>query len=220
VQIETPTEIRNPIFDGYLKPEGEEYRAEGTKAQIGRPEWWFVSDLVGPSWRAPQGDDIYLLIRLSFSLTPPRNHEIEEARLTANLMSNGPGIGPVAYDLFPRELMEESKTDVKLTLSPSVKLEEIEASLGSAETNIHIAKVEPVVTTSGIGAANPIWAFRRHRRHPILGSRTVYAVIAYPAVAPSISVEVGLSATLRGQFGLWLMGIPAEANAQLRSTIP
>jgi hypothetical protein len=132
----------------------------------------------------------------------------------------GADSGPIAYDLFPRELMEESKTDVKLSLKPSLKLEEIEASVGSVEANIHMATVTPVIMTSGIGGPNPTWVFRRHRNHPIVGSRMVYAVIAYPAVASSMSIEVGLTATLRNQFASWLMRIPSKAEAQLRSTIP
>jgi hypothetical protein len=176
--------------------------------------------VVGPSWVAPQGDNMYLLVRLSYSLTAPRNHEIEDAKFSAKLTCDKGDSDPVAFDLFPREVLEESKTNLRLNVKPSLKLEEVEASLGSVETNIHIQRVEPVVTTSGIGASDPTWFFRRHRKHPIVGSRMVYAILAFPLPATQMIIEAKLTATLRGRFGLWLAGLPSDAEAKLRWTIP
>jgi hypothetical protein len=220
MDIQTPTIITDPVFTGYLESVGEGLRAEATKTEIGRPEWWYLRDVLGSAWKPPQGSDMYMLIRLSYSLTPPNHHEIRDAQLSANLACHGAGSAPVAFDLFPREVTEESKTDVKVNVKPSLKLEELEASVGSVEATIHIPRVEPVMTTSGIGGPNPTWFFRSHRRHPIIGSRMVYAIVACPAAAAKMTIKVNLTATLKGQFGLWLLKIPPKAEAQLTRIIP
>jgi hypothetical protein len=145
---------------------------------------------------------------------------VEESRLSARLICAGTASDPVVFDLFPREVMEESKTDVKVTLEPSLKLREVEASVGSVEASIQIPKVEPTLTTSGIGGANPMWFYRKHRRHPIIGTRMVYAIIGYPSAAEQMTIHVGLTASIRGRFGFWSLRIPSTAEAQLARTIP
>jgi hypothetical protein len=220
MEIQTPTEISNTVFRGYLEAEGGQLRAEGTSAEIGRPEWWFASDVVGAAWCPPQGDDTYLLVRLSYSLSPAKSFEIEEAQISAALTCIGSVSEPVAFDVFPREVTEESKTDVKVKLEPSLKLEEVKASVASVEANIRIPKVDPVLTTSGIGGANPTWFFRKHRSHPIVGTRMVYAIVAYPSTAAQMTIKVNLAVKAKGRFGLWPLRVPSTAEAQLTRTIP
>src|SRR6516225_10186528 len=132
--IDTPLTVEHPIFAGDLESHEERLRGETTKAEIGRPEWWFVSDVIGDSFKPPQGDDTYLLLRFSFSLTPPKGQTVQAVKLQAVLTCGDPGIDPVTFDLFPREVLEESKTDVKITVGPSLKMEEAEVSAGSIET--------------------------------------------------------------------------------------
>jgi hypothetical protein len=218
--IQTPDQIVDPVFSGSLEASEGQIRAEPTLAQIGRPEWWFASEVIGKSFKPPQGDETYLLLRFAYSLTPPKNHEVEEARLSVRLACRGTATEPVVFDLFPREMLEESKRDVTLKLEPSLKLSEVEASIGSVEASIQIPKVEPVVTTAGIGGANPVWVYRKHRTHPIIGTRMVYAIVGYPLAADKMTVHLGLTATVRGRFGLWPLKIPSTAEAQLVRTIP
>lgn len=219
MDIWTPDKVSEPIFDGYMEFESN-VRAEPTRLQIGRPEWWYVTDLMGSTWSSPQGDDTYLLVRFSFSLEPPKSHTIEEARLSAELRGIPLELEPVAFDLFPLDVSEEVQRDVKLTFAPSLKLEKIEASVGSAETTIHIARVEPVISALGLGTSSPSWVIRRHARHPLVGSRMSYAVIGYPSKATEIELEIGLTATARGRFGRLLLRTPKKSQATLTRKIP
>jgi hypothetical protein len=206
MEIYTPTDITDPIYEGAMQSPVDGARAGETRVQIGRPEWWFLSDLFGEKWKPPQGDDTYLLVRLSYSLEPPRSYEVEEARLLVSLVCQGGLEHPVAFDLFPREAMEESQT---------------EGSLGSVETTIHISKVEPIITTFGIGGSKPVWTFRKHRRYPILGSRMVYTVVAYPSKAAGMEITLDLDATVNSRrFGVWLFKLPEIAQTQLTCAIP
>src|SRR6266481_4547624 len=187
-EILTSTQITEPIFRGYLEPPGGEVRAEQTLAEIGRPEWWFASDLFGDSFKPPQGDETYLLVRFAFSLTPPENHEVEESRLSIQLHCSGT-VAPVVFDLFPCEVTEEANTDVKVAIKPTLKIKKVvEVSPGSLESTIHFTKVEPIVTTAGIGGANLTWFFRKHARYPIIGTRMVYAIIGYPSAAERMTM--------------------------------
>jgi hypothetical protein len=116
--------------------------------------------------------------------------------------------------------MDESKTDIKLALNPSLKFEEVEASLGSVEANISLSKVVTIVITSGIGGARPTWLYRKHRRHPIVGTRVVYAIVAYSSAADHMTIHTGLTASVSGRFGLFSLVLPRTAEAQLVRTIP
>jgi hypothetical protein len=218
--IQTPGQIATPIFSGYLETADGTMRAEQTRAEIGRPEWWFAADVLGKGFEPPQGDETYLLVRFAFSLTPPKNSRVEQAQLSTQMTCAGTLTEARVFDLFPREILEESKNDVKVKLDPSLKLEEVEAKIGSIEATIHISKVEPIITTSGVGRANPTWFYRRHSRHPIIGTRMAYAIIGYPSSAQNMTVKLGLTASVSGRYGLWPLRVPSTAEAQLTHIIP
>jgi hypothetical protein len=220
--IQTPEKVPDgPLFSGDMQPpDGSLRSTEQTKVEIGRPEWWFASDVVGEKFKPPQGDETYLVVRFAFSLTPPNNWEVENAQLLVQLKCTGTSAEPVVFDLFPREMLEESKTDVKLKFDPSLKFEEVEAKVGSIEAAIHMLRVDPVITTSGIGGANPTWLYRKHKRHPIIGTRMSYAIVGYPSSAQNMVVKLGLTASVRGQFGLWPLRLPSTAEVQLTHVIP
>ena len=160
-----------------------------------------------------------MLVRFAYSLTPPKNHAVEAAQLSACLACPDDA-KPVVFDVFPREMLEESKTDIKLKLEPSLKISEVKASLGSIEAGIEIPKVEPIVTISGIGDANLVWTYRRHSKHPIIGTRMAYAIVGYPSTAEKMTIHLSLTASVRGRFGLWPLKVPSSAEAQLVRTIP
>lgn len=221
MDIWTPDEVVEAIFDGYMDPYESNLRTEQTRVQIGRPEWWYAADLMGAAWKPPQGDDTYLLVRFAFSLEPPEGHAIEQVRLTAQLGGIPQQLIPVAFDLFPFQVTEEVQRDVKLTFAPSLKLEEIEASVGSAETTIHFSHIEPVISALGLGTASPAWIFRKHPKHPLLGSRLLYAVIAYPSTCTEIEIQMDLTATVQaGRFGRWRLRTPETSKAALTRRIP
>jgi hypothetical protein len=221
MHIQTPEHITDPIFSGYLEASGGTLRAtEQTSAEIGRPEWWFASDVIGEAFKPPQGDETHLLLRFAYSLTPPKNHEIEDATLSVGFSCDGPTAQPVVFDLFPQEVLEESKTDLKLSVKPTLKMKEAEASLVSLEASISVPKVEPIVTTAGLGGAKLSWHYRKHKRHPLIGTRMTYAIVGYPSAAERMSIQVGLTANVSGKFGFGLVKIPSVAEAKLLRTIP
>jgi hypothetical protein len=220
MEIRTPTRVLHPVYAGALVGFDDSLRAEPTQALIGRPEWWYVEDLLGSSWIAPQGDDTHLLVQLSFSIDPPRGHEVEEARISAKLHCPDQGHYPVASDLFPRDVSESTQTDIKLSFGPSLTLDSVEASLGSVQTTISVPKVEPVVTAQGLGTDTASWHYRKHRRHPLSGCRTAYAVVAYPSRADSMEIRLALTADVAaGRFGLWKVKVP-DGKAEMTHVIP
>ena len=166
------------------------------------------------------GHDTYLLVRLASGLAPQEDNEVEDVDLAAKLSCHGAAL-VAAFELFPREVTEKSKRDVSLKLEPSLKMKEVEASVGSVETTIHMDTVEPVVTAFGIGTSIAEWRFRKHKLHPLLGARTVYMILAYPSSAAHIELALDLKANVRvSRFGSWLFTLWETARAQMTRTIP
>ena len=228
MELSLPTWLEKPIYDGFLEPvefdstEEKLRSSQGLKIQLGRPEWWFASDILSKTWIPPQSDDIYLLVRLAFSIEPIKGYRAEEVRLTAYLhCSQKVDRQPIAFDLFPREVQEEIPVEVAITMGPSLKFDEIEGSLGAVGAEIPITMVKPVITTSGLGQTTPTWIFRRHRRHPLEGSRLVYVIIAYPSKSQKMRLSLELTAIVTDFFGtLPLLGLPSQERDNLSWTIP
>ncbi len=220
MELWTPAQITNPAFDGFLEPlpSHASMTTRGgqlTRARLGRPAWWSAAEMFGENWKPPRGGDVYLLVRLACSLQPGAGQEVQEASLTAYLHCRGTDRQPVAFDLFPREVKEEAQTDLTLSLGPELKFGVVEGSLASAGATIHVPRVEPVIVTSGLGEANPTWIFRRHRKHPLEGSRLVYAVVARPADARELRLSLELAATVADRYGPVRVGVPEPARANL-----
>jgi hypothetical protein len=62
---------------------------------------------------------------------------------------------PVAFDLYPREIYDETKTDVKLSIAPSLKFAGVALSPGEAVTTIELRKLEPVIIGYGVLESGP-----------------------------------------------------------------
>src|SRR5688572_12974848 len=87
MEILTPTELTDTIFDDFLEPVSKEEtrRANHTRARLGRPERWFVTNSLGGEWNLPRSDEVYILVRLAFSLEPGKGQAVQEAKLVAHL---------------------------------------------------------------------------------------------------------------------------------------
>lgn len=141
--------------------------------------------------------------------------------LTANLFCRNNTRQPVAFDMYPKEVKEETQTDLTVTINPNLSFgEAIEASLGSVGATIQLAKIEPVVIASRMGQSDPTWIFRRHRRHPLMGSRVVYMIVAYPSMAQTMRLSIKLTATISTRYGPIPIGIPQTAESNLSWSIP
>ena len=134
--IVTPTEIEHPLYEGpmeftpaTIERAVEERRMEvvrgGAKLPVpvvtlGQPQWWSLADLAQEKGEALPAElslllrdaDFYLLL-LACSFRPERGSQVEHARFTAYLRPKVGQESPIAFDLYPREIYDETKTDVQ-----------------------------------------------------------------------------------------------------------
>jgi hypothetical protein len=187
-------------WSGELRPPAHVFgvsRGGLPRVSVGKPDWWPGQVILGKGWQSPAGGQRYGLARFKFSLRPETSQRIQSAVFIVRLENTGGGRNPVAFDLFPLELKQTRNNALKLTIGPSLKFSEVEASLGSVETTLDASSAVPVIIADGLGEAAVRWTFQSQAHHPLSGSRVVYAIIELPADTPSVQVSLNLTARIK-----------------------
>ena len=154
---------------------------------IGQPESWALQDFYSPSKlprsiRTKLSQANFYVIRLSCSFRPVHAaSRIEWARFRVALLPHAStGAQPVAFDLYPQQVIQEGKRQIKVTLSPSLKFQEVEASAGSAEFGFEYTELIPVVSAA-IGASfDPSWDYRAGPGQEVQGTKWMYLLVKAP----------------------------------------
>jgi hypothetical protein len=156
-------------------------------AAIGQCETWALQDFYSPGklprpiqTKLSQAD--FYLVRLSCSFRPvPKESRVEWARFRATLLpDSSTGLQPIAFDVYPQQVVQEVKHQVKVTLSPSLKFQDLEASPGSAESGFEYTEIIPLVSAA-IGAGfDPSWDYRAGPGQELQGTRWMYLLVKAP----------------------------------------
>lgn len=177
-------------------------------ASIGQPEVWELSELypqgqIPPAIRVKMDEADFYLVRGTCSLRPEGGFKVTRAVFQIGLAPDDDGRQPHAFDLYPLETVRETARTKKVTLDPSLKFKEIEASVGSLEFGFEYPELEPEVSAFGVGESQPSWEYRRTRGTTVQGSKLAYLLIAAPKGMPKGKAALGLTADVeRGGFGL------------------
>jgi len=211
--IVTPTQIENPILQETLvvQPNTEIIKGridvvrsipeEIPSVTLGQPQWWNLAALArekGEKLPAEfalmlrQAD--FFLVLLSVSLHPVRNSQFEWARIQAYLRPRENNAEVIAFDLYPRDLTVEIKQDFKISISPSLKFKEVEASVGEVVTNIEYVRTEPIITGYNPLRPDPNWDIEKHKRYPLRGSKFLYMIVKRPHGAKGVRLTIDLAA--------------------------
>ena len=179
VLVERPLE---PTSDDALDQSARDWQSRGEKlaphealrsmpvVSIGQPETWPLQDLYSPTklprpirMKLSQAD--FYLVRLSCSFRPIyEESHVEWARFRAALLPHSSTGGqPFAFDLYPQQVVQEVKHQIKITLSPSLKFQELEASVGSAEFGFEYTEQIPLISASIGNSFDPSWDYRAGR---------------------------------------------------------
>jgi hypothetical protein len=170
---------------------------------IGAPQSWPLHDLFrARGERLPpeiallaEASDFWL-VRLACSFRPRRQVRVDWARFGVTLHGAGQAADPVAFDLYPKDISVERRGNVKVGLTPKLKLSDLEVELGEAVLDFQYDRLEPLITGSGVLQANPAWEFEPARGHPLTGSRFMHLVVKCPrggeGVRASFHVEADL----------------------------
>jgi hypothetical protein len=153
---------------------------------IGTPDVWRLEDLYLPSaisraMRAKLDEADFHFVRLCCSFRPLRDEvRIEWARFTVRLLPDGAGRQPIVFDLHPIEVTQEVRRNVKVTLSPTIKFHEVEASVGGVEFGFEYPELQPVVSGTGAGESEPSWDYEAQRGLRLQGSKWMHLLLQAP----------------------------------------
>lgn len=195
---------------------------------IGQPEPWTLQDFYSPSklprpirTKLSQAD--FYVIRLSCSFLPVHaENRVEWARFRMALLpQSSTGEQPVAFDLYPQQVMQEVKRQIKVTLSPSLKFQEVEASTGSAEFGFEYTEQIPLISASIGSSFDPSWDYRAGAGQELQGTKWMYLLVKAPKGLKSAQALLDLEADVlvRGvRFPMALWRRQEQAAPQL--TVP
>lgn len=125
-------------------------------------------------------------VRLACSFIPDRGCRFVWARMVAELSSpgtGGAGAGPVAFDLFPRAIVEKTTFRRKYGLTPKLSLAFVEAS-AEATSEQETIRYEPRLSVAGLLTNMPTWTFEGLDRSGLVGSSELFLVVKKPKGAP------------------------------------
>jgi hypothetical protein len=240
--IVTPTEIEHPLYTGSLEfvPEVSDsddlYRGAGVSREkpnrpgpmvtLGQSQWWNLARLArekGESLPAELSlllhDADFYLLQLACSFKPERDSQVTWAQFNVYLR---PKIGPetpIAFDLYPREIYDESQTDVQVSIGPSLKFADVELALGQAVTTIEFRRIEPVIVGFGALQSDPGWDFEAHNNHPLRGAKFSYLIVKKPHSAEAVRLTLDISAEVETKQGLFKAKVTERDRAHLSQVI-
>jgi hypothetical protein len=154
---------------------------------IGQPETWSLQDLY-PSGKLPrqirtklsQAD--FYLVRLSCSFRPlHKESRVEWARFRTTLLPHpSTGEQPIAFDFYPQQVVQEVKRQIKVTLSPLLKFQELEASIGSAEFGFDDVQHIPLISATIGSSFDPSWDYGTNSGGEVVGTKWMYLLVKSP----------------------------------------
>lgn len=186
---------------------------------VGRPTVWRLEDLYTPNdmhhmlRRALERTDFYL-VRLACSFRSCREEDrVTFARFAAQLLPEDDQL--LAYDIYPLEVSEQIKRNVRITLNPTLKFREIEATAGEVGFGLEYMEIQPYIWGAGIGEKVATWEYAETKGVGIQGSKIMHLLVSAPLGMEKINayLHIGARVDRRGAI-LALLGINDEKKAR------
>jgi hypothetical protein len=154
---------------------------------IGKPDSWTLQELYSPrklprSIRTKLNQADFYLVYLSCSFRPINKEcRVEWARFRATLLPHAStGAQPLAFDLYPQQVIQEVKRQIKVTLTPLLKFQEVEASLGNAEFGFEYTEQIPLISASIGSSFDPSWDYRAAPGQEVQGTKWMFLLVKAP----------------------------------------
>jgi hypothetical protein len=176
---------------------------------IGRPQHVPLSEIYAeppPAVREAAAGDEFFLVRVSCSFLPRKDDVVVEwARFVVQLHADPEGRRPVVFDLYPREIEKTVERDVRISLSPSVKFTEVEASAGGVAFGYSYSELQPMVTGAEFDeGTKAVWDYEKAAGSPVRGWKKMYLLAKAPKgmARAEASLAVTADVSVRGIFRL------------------
>jgi len=218
--LRAPEAVEDVLWEGMLEPETEEaiertrreLATRGNEADlqqdlrnlpaisIGRPEVWSLSELYPPDKlphlvRARSEEIDFYLVRTVCSFRPKREMiSLSWARFMVCLLPGPDGRQPIAYDLYPKDVFQEVKHHLKVSFSPTLNFQELQAGAGGVEFGLEYPELQPQISAAGIGERCVDWSYNEVRGIRLQGSKTMHLLVEAPKGMPSSWASLDLVA--------------------------
>ncbi len=177
---------------------------------IGKAECWNLSNLavsgrisLPTEMSAKLENTTFCLVRFACSFRTSGKHRITWARFTVSMKSQYDESRPIAYDIYPREVLEEVKGDLEVNISPSLKFASAEVKIGEVVATITRSKVVPTVIGTGVQEADVYWDMEEYGKTEVMGSKFFYIIMECPKNTPSVEISMNLIAEVK--YDKWLL---------------
>jgi len=188
---------------------------------IGRPEVWNLVDLY-PSNKLPVtvrtklAEAKFYLVRLSCSFRPARDRtRIDWARLTVSLQPDATGQVANAFDLHPLLVSQEVKRNLKVSLSPTLKFQEVEAGIGELGFGFEYTEIQPTISASGAGESEPAWDFSAAAGAHVQGSKWMHLLLKMSTEMTACDANLHLTAdVVRSGVRIPVFSRPTQTSAK------
>lgn len=168
---------------------------------MGKPDSYTLQEFYSPkklppSIRTKLNQADFYVVYLSCSFRPiNKERRVEWARFRATLLPHAStGAQPLAFDLYPQQVIQEVKRQIKVTLSPSLKFQEIEASLGNAEFGFEYTEQIPLISASIGNSFDPSWDYRASPGQEVQGTKWMFLLVKAPKGLTSAQALLELEA--------------------------
>jgi hypothetical protein len=223
--LTTPNTIEHILVERQLEPATDDAldqsrsgQSQGAKlpgtalrsmpvVSIGQPETWPLQDLYSPRTlprpiRTKLSQADFYLARFSCSFLPVHEESrVEWARFGVTLLPHSAtGAQPIAFDFYPEKVLQEEKRQIKVTLSPLLKFQALEASLGSADFGFEYAEQIPLISAALNNSFTPSWDYTAGPKREVLGTKWMYLLIKAPKglVSGQALLDLEADVLLRG----------------------
>jgi hypothetical protein len=221
--LQIPETVENVLWEGALEPAtedsveqlGQEWAVRGVKGSahdairvlpvvsIGRPQVWTLPEVYPPDemphpLRARLDEADFYLVRFPCSFRPVRKEsQVEWARFRVRLLPDGEAHQPIAFDLHPLRVTQEVKRNVKVSLSPSVKFQEVEVKPGELAFGFEYPELQPLISAAGAGETEPSWDYEEAKGVTVQGSKWMHLLARAPKGMEVVRAILDLAADVR-----------------------
>ena len=223
--IKAPTKIEHSIYRAEFKytptpgvkgikgfEDAEiEKRLTGNIMEVGEPERWNIKELCNRKGiKLPVEIEMILdefdfwLIQTAFAFMPAHDNQFDWARIVAKMEPLSESMkNPIAYDAYPKGVYEEKKEKRRISIGLSLKFAEIIEPNAEYVREIEFTRLEPVITTAGIGRSEPTWDFNDRAAFNLKGVNALYIIAKMPIKSEGIMINYFSYAQIRNK----LLGI-------------
>jgi len=239
--LKTPDRIENVLWEGALVPATEDavrtlerqWSLFGVKADpkkaiasvkiltIGQPDTWKITDFYKPGttpypMQAKLAEADFYAVRLACSFrVKPKEVEVDWGRFSVRLLPDAEGRQPVAFDLHPLMVTQDIKHSVKVTLSPTLKFQQLEAEAGGAEFGWEYTELQATISASGGNEPESSWDYSIAKGiTTVQGTKWMHMLVKAPRGMPKAEVALDLAADLKVRGGDLPVLLPSKGAAE------